>query len=433
MRRRTVLAALGALPLLSAGAAPRFRDRWFPITGYPTVTAAVDACAAAGGGHVLVPAGRWETGPVRLRSGVDLHLAEGATLAFSTDPADYLPVVRTRWQGVEVWNYSPLIYAAGERDIAITGRGTLDAQGDNGHWWPWVGSGQYGWQPGMPNQRADWAALEAMGQSGVPVAERVFGSGHYLRPSFIQPYECRNVLIEGVTIRNSPMWTIHPVYCSRVTVRDVVVDNPGPNGDGCDPDSCTDVLIQRVTFRTHDDCIAIKSGRDADGRRVGRPSTRILIEDCTFVSGGGAVAVGSEMSGGVSDVLARGLRLPRDPEVDQDTVAYVLSVKSTSTRGGYIRDIVVRDVDCPARTYVPLEVTFQYMGGTGGTLYPEVSGLVARNWSVTGPCEYPIRIRAAETAPVRSVRLRDLTFTEATRAPLFSFAEDVVLQDVLVL
>jgi polygalacturonase len=267
-----------------------------------------------------------------------------------------------------------------------------------------------------------------MGEAGVPVAERVFGDGHYLRPSFVQPYECRNVLIEGVTIRNSPMWTIHPVYCDGVTVRDVVIDNLGPNGDGCNPDSCTNVLIQRVTFRTHDDCIAIKSGRDADGRRVGRPSTGIRIEDCLFLSGGGAVAVGSEMSGGVAGVYARGLRLPRDPALAEDSVAFVLSVKSTSTRGGYIRDIQVRDVECPAWTYVPFEVTFQYAGGTGGSLYPEVSNLVARNWSVTGPCEYPIRIRAAGSAPVRGVYLHHLTFTQAAQEPLFSYAENVVIR-----
>lgn len=433
----------GGLPILAdprpaaAGAAarpPRFRDAWFPITDFGAVgdgttdctraiDAAIRACHAAGGGHVLVPAGRWATGAIHLLSRVDLHVDRDATLLFSTDPAAYLPVVLTRWQGVEAYNYSPLIYAHGQRDIAVTGQGVLDAQGDNGHWWFWVGSGQYGWKPGMPNQRADWTALERMGVEGVPVDQRVFGAGHYLRPSFIQPYACRNVLIEGVTLRHSPMWNIHPVLCRNVTVRDVSVESLGPNGDGCDPDSCQDVVIQRTTFATHDDCIAIKSGRDEDGRRVGVPSKNILIEDCVFTSGGGAVAIGSEMSGGVSDVVARRLHLPYDASLDEASVAWILSVKSTSTRGGYIRDVRVTDVSCPAWTYVPFEVTYTYMGGAGGELYPDVSGITVRNWSVGGPCDYAYRIRGAQTAPVRDVRLTNLTFEHAAHEPVVENAD----------
>ncbi|MDT0541815.1 MULTISPECIES: glycoside hydrolase family 28 protein [Streptomyces] len=422
---------------------PTFPDAWFPITAHGAVgdgvtdcTGAIDRaikdCHAAGGGHVLVPEGRWATGAIHLLSGVDLHVARGATLLFSTDPAAYLPVVRTRWQGVELFNYSPLIYADGQHDIAVTGRGVLDAQGDNGHWWFWVGSGQYGWQPGMPNQRADWAALERMGVEGVPVEERVFGAGHYLRPSFIQPRSCRNVLIEGVTLRRSPMWNIHPVLCREVTVRDVVVESVGPNGDGCDPDSCENVVIRRVTFATHDDCVAIKSGRDQDGWRVGVPSRNVLIEDCRYLGGGGAVAVGSEMSGGVENVVARRLWIPYDSSLDEASVAWILSVKSTSTRGGYIRDVHIADVACPAWTYVPFEVTFQYMGGTGGERYPEVSRLTARNWSVGGPCEIPFRIRAVPAAPVETVRLENLSFARAAKDPVMENATGVTVRDVLI-
>ncbi|NKQ56902.1 glycoside hydrolase family 28 protein [Amycolatopsis sp. K13G38] len=432
------LGVLGTVPLLAgrAAAAPEVTITDFgAVPGGDCTRAINDAIAArsaAGGGRVIVPGGRWHTGAIRLRSGVELHLEAGATLLFSTDPAAYLPVVLTRWQGVEVYNYSPLIYADGEHDIAIAGQGVLDAQGDNAHWWPWIGSGQYGWQPGMPNQRDDWAALERMGVQGVPVSERVFGDGHYLRPSFVQPFRCRTVLISGVTIRNSPMWTIHPVYCDDVTIRDVRIESVGPNGDGCDPDSCENVRVQRVTFATHDDCIAIKSGRDEDGRRVGIPSRNILVEDCVFLSGGGAVAIGSEMSGGVSDVVARGLRLPFDPALGEASNSFVLSVKSTSTRGGYMRNISVSDVDCSAWTYVPVEVTFQYSGGTGGTNYADVSGIVARDWSVRGPCECPIRIRAVEAAPVHGVDLRDLAFAQAANPPLIQNTTDVTIRDVTV-
>ncbi|MGI5229944.1 glycoside hydrolase family 28 protein [Actinoallomurus sp. CA-142502] len=448
------LPLLGTLPSAAAQAddaaaivarvrPPRFPDAWFRIGSYGAVgdgttdctraiDAAVRACHAAGGGHVLVPPGRWATGPIHLLSRVDLHVEEGATLLFSTDPADYLPVVLTRWQGVEVYNYSPLIYAYRQRDIAVTGRGVLDAQGDNAHWWFWIGSGQYGWKSGMPNQRADWAALEKMGEDGTPLDQRVFGDGHYLRPSFIQPHSCQNVLIEGVTLRRSPMWNIHPVLCKNVTIRDVSIDSPGPNGDGCDPDSCQDVVIRGTTFATHDDCIAIKSGRDQDGRRVGVPSKNILIEDCVFRSGGGAVAIGSEMSAGVSDVVARRLRIPLDPSLDEASVQWILSVKSTSTRGGYIRDISVSDVSCPAWTYVPFEVTFTYQGGAGGDLYPDVSRLSAKNWSVTGQCDHPIRIRGVETAPVHDVRLTNLRFDQAANQPLVQNTTGVTARRVVV-
>ncbi|MGW7567873.1 glycoside hydrolase family 28 protein [Streptomyces tendae] len=432
--------AAAAVPLAHAtGAAavgrgrPHFPDVWFPVTDHGAVgdgatdctaaiRAAVRACHAAGGGHVLIPAGRWATGPIHLLSGVDLHVAEGATVLFSTDPAAYLPVVRTRWQGIEVLNYSPLIYAYGRHDIAVTGRGVLDGRGDNAHWWPWKGSGQYGWKPGMPHERTDWATLEEWGARAVPVTERVLGGGHFLRPSFIQPYACRNVLIEGVTLRNSPFWNIHPVLSRNITVRDVRIECEGPNSDGCDPDSCENVTVERVTFATHDDCIAIKSGRDEDGRRVGVPSRHIRIQDCVYLSGGAAVAIGSEMSGGVSDVVARRLYLPADPDLGEASVASVLNVKSTPTRGGYVRDVRVTDVDAPAWTYVPFEVTFQYAGGTGGEQPAEVSGLSAERWSVGGRCEYPVRIRALPDAPVSGVRLDRLTFQEA--------AQDMLLQSV---
>ncbi|MGW8949492.1 glycoside hydrolase family 28 protein [Streptomyces sp. NPDC055709] len=422
---------------------PRFPDSWFPVTDHGAVgdgttdctealRAAVAACHRAGGGHVLVPPGRWSTGAIHLLSGVDLHIAEGATVLFSTDPAGYLPVVRTRWQGVEAYNYSPLIYAYRQHDIAVTGRGVLDAQSDRTHWWPWKGSGQYGWQPGMPNEYEDWADLERWGAEGVPLRERVLGDGHYLRPSFVQPHSCRNVLIEGVTLHNSPFWNIHPVLSRDITVRDVTVESQGPNSDGCNPDSCENVTVRRVTFATHDDCIAIKSGRDQDGWRVGVPSRNIRIEDCVYLSGGAALAIGSEMSGGVSDVTARRLYLPRDGSLEEDSVAWVLNVKSTPTRGGYVRDVTVTDVHAPAWTYVPFEVTFQYAGGTTGGDFAEVSRLSAARWYVGGPCEYPVRIRAHASAPVRDVRLADLTFREAAQEPLLQNVAGLSTRDIVI-
>ncbi|MGH3167175.1 MAG: glycoside hydrolase family 28 protein [Trebonia sp.] len=436
----TLLAGVAAVGTIAAGRpAPR---RVFPVTDYGAagdgttdctagIAAAIAACHAAGGGQVLVPVGNWRTGAIHLRSGVELHVATGATLLFSTDPRAYLPVVFSRWQGIELYNYSPLIYANGQRNISITGGGVLDAQSDDEHWWFWIGSGQYGWQTGLPNQRDDWAALEQMGADGVPVAQRVFGDGHYLRPSFIGLYNCVNVAIEGVTLRNSPMWNIQPVYCRGVTVDGVTVDSLGPNGDGCDPDSSRDVVIRRSTFATHDDCIAIKSGRDTDGARVAIPARDILVEDCTFISGGGAVAIGSEMSGGVSGVTARRLHMPFDTSLDEASVQWVLSVKSTSGRGGYIRDVQVTDVDCPAWTYIPFEVTFTYEGVGTGDAYPAVSNLTAARWTV-GRSQQPYRIIGAAGAPVRDVRIADCLFDDAEEAAEVEYTDGFTARNVVV-
>src|SRR5215471_1832961 len=222
------------------------------------ISKAIAACHDAGGGRVVIPSGEFLTGPIRLKSRVNLHLAEKSVLKFVTDSRRYLPIVFTRWEGTELMNYSPFIYAFEEQDLAITGTGTLDGQADETHWWNWRSS-----------QAAARQRLVELGAKGAPVSERVFGEGSNLRPNFIQPYRCRNVLIEGITIHNSPMWEIHPVLSTNVTVRGVNISSHGPNNDGCDPESCRDVLIERCTFDTGDDCIALKSGRNDDGRRVG--------------------------------------------------------------------------------------------------------------------------------------------------------------------
>ncbi|MDO8836197.1 MAG: glycosyl hydrolase family 28-related protein, partial [Vicinamibacterales bacterium] len=207
--------------ILARIAAPTFPARDFDITAYGAIgdgvalctdafRKAIEVCHDAGGGRVVVPAGRFLTGAIHLRSGVNLHVSDGATVAFSRDPRHYLPLVFTRWEGVELMNYSPLIYAFGQERIAVTGRGTLDGQADQTHWWPWKGLRD----PKAPDtQGPARARLFDMGERGVPVAERVFGDGAYLRPNFVQPYRCAHVLIEGVRIINSPMWEIHPVLC----------------------------------------------------------------------------------------------------------------------------------------------------------------------------------------------------------------------------
>src|SRR5215469_8697919 len=206
---------------------PVFPKRDFDITRYGAagdgakdctnaIAKAIDACSQAGGGRVIVPAGVFLTGPVRLKSNIDLHIAADATLRFVRDPKRYLPLVYTRWEGLECLNYSAFIYSDGQNNLAITGEGTLDGNCDCEHWWPWKGRTNCGWKKGDPDQAKDRAQLFDMAEHGVPVNERIFGQGHYLRPQFLQPYRCKNVLIEDVTITNSPMFEIHPILCSNV-------------------------------------------------------------------------------------------------------------------------------------------------------------------------------------------------------------------------
>jgi polygalacturonase len=361
-------------PILARIHAPEFPARHYPITDYGAVAgrdctaairAAIAACHAAGGGHVLVPAGTFLTGGIRLLSRVDLHLAAGATLRFSADPGAYLPVVYTRWEGVECMNYMPLIYAWEETDIAVTGAGTLDGSAAPDRWWDWGRHDQGRRAPSADDARA----LDAQAAAGMPVAQRVFGTGHHLRPNFLQPYRCRNVLIEGVSIVRSPMWEINPVLCTNVIVRGVTIASLGPNTDGCDPESCRDVLIEGCAFTTGDDCIAIKSGRNADGRRVGVPAENLIIRGCDMRDGHAGVAIGSEISGSCRNVFIEDCRMS-SPNLDR-----ALRLKSNAARGGVIENVRMRRVAIGRVAEAVLTVDFQYEEGPRGAFPPAVRNI----------------------------------------------------------
>ena len=226
---------------------PLFPDRDFLITEFgaigdgitnstKAIKAAIDACHHSGGGRVVVPEGVYLTGAIHLKSNVNLFVSKHATILFSNDYNDYLPIVYTRFEGVECMNYSPLIYAFMQENIAITGSGTLDGQAGPENWWEWKGRNEYGWEEDEPNGDMDVNQLFQMAENGVPVENRIFGKGHYIRVNFIQTYKCRNVMIDSIKIIRSPMWVIHPVLCQNVTVQNVHIDSHGPNNDGCNPE-----------------------------------------------------------------------------------------------------------------------------------------------------------------------------------------------------
>jgi polygalacturonase len=354
---------------------------------------AITACNAAGGGKVIVPAGTFLTGAIQLKSNVNLYISAGATLRFSTNPVDYLPVVFTRFEGVECYNYSPFIYAYQQTNIAITGSGTLDGNASSSDWWGWKTSGD-----------ADRTNLLAMGQSGTPVASRIFGTGYKIRPVFIQPHSCTKILIDSVTILKSPMWEINPVLCTNVTVSHVTISSHGVNNDGCNPECSKDVWIHHCLFDTGDDCIAIKSGRNNDGRRVNVASENIVIQNCTMQDGHGGVVLGSEISGNVRNVFAESCVMS-SPNLDR-----ALRVKTNSVRGGIIENIFLRNIQVPLVASSYIEVDMNYEEGDIGVFTP-----IVRNFSVetmTGSSSPKVfNVNCYARSPISNFLLKNCTLT----------------------
>ena len=374
---------------------------------------------------MVVEGGTFLTGPIHLRSRVNLEVRDGATIRFLTDPKAYERYVLTRFEGVEMMGLSPLIYASKATDVAITGAGTLDGQAGSTVWWHWNGNPRYGWQQGAGNQRAARARLFEMAERNVPVASRRFGVDAYLRPPFIQPYGCTNVLIEGVTIRNSPMWEINPVLCRNVTVRGVQIDSHGPNNDGCDPESCRDVLIERCRFDTGDDCIAIKSGRNADGRRVGVPTENVIIRDCEMRDGHGGVTIGSEISGGVRHVYAERNRMD-SPQLDR-----ALRLKDNAMRGGVLEHIYMRDVQVGQLADAVLQVDFLYEEGANGNFPPVVRDVELLRVT-SRKSNYGLYLRGYERGTIDDVRVIDCTFDGVAKPDVVEHVTGLVRRNVTV-
>ena len=375
---------------------------------YEAFAKAMAACSKAGGGRVVIPSGNWFcAGPIVLLSNVHVHLMAGAHIYFSNQPTDYArygdfdcgtngKLMRTRWQSNDCLNFASMIYAFGQDNIALTGEdwtSVLDGQGgvpfeEGGPcWWTWKGNNKTvnpasqgttpGYEAGKPSGatfnpnnpeslaalapglseaeraliqgdgerwRADEQFLPALSEAGVPITQRVFGLGHYLRPSMIHVIACTNVLLEGYQVTNTPFWQHHPVHCRNVVIRNVHANSLGPNNDGFDPEACDQVLIEQCTFDTGDDCIAIKSGKDLDTQYG--PSQNIVIQHCTMQSGHGAVTLGSEMAGGIQNVYAQHLAL-KNIHWETNPLNTAIRIKTNMNRGGWLRNVHLRHISIP--------------------------------------------------------------------------------------
>ena len=390
---------------------PEFPDRDFLVTDYGAVgdgntlnteafKAAIEACHEGGGGRVVVPLGTFVTGAIYLKSNVNLHLADSSTILFSRDTTQY-PLVFTRWEGMELINYSAFIYAYEEENIAITGNGTLDGNADNDNWWWWNGAERYGGRKHIGYQKEARDSLHVLNDLQTDPETRVFGDGYYLRPNFIQPYKSKNILISDVKVINSPMWNINPVLCENVTVERVKVISHGPNNDGCNPESSKNVLISHCYFDTGDDCIAIKSGRDGDGRRIGVPSEKIIIEHCMMKDGHGGVVLGSEVSGGVRNVFALH-NIMDSPNLDR-----VLRLKTSSSRGGTLENVFMKDTK--VGTYKEAAVRFNMFYEKPGDFMPTIRNIWVEDMVVERGGRYGVLANAYEESPVRDFRMVNVT------------------------
>jgi hypothetical protein len=411
---------------------PTFPDRTFDIRDYGAVgnnstdcsaafRQAIAACNAAGGGRVLVTGGQYRTGKIHLLSNVNLHVAAGAAIRFKTDAASFLPTVFTRWQGIECYNFSPFIYAIDKTNIAITGSGLIDGNAQNGPWFGFDGK-----------RGPDWDRLQRMAVDGVPINQRQFGDGHFLKPNMIQLYRCTNILIADLDIRNPAMWTVHPVLCRNVTVRNIKVYSRGAMVDGCDPEASVDVHVTGCTFDTGDDGVVIKSGRDIDGRRVGVASENIVIENNRFLGRWGAVTVGSEMSGGVKNVFAQDNVIRAGSSYKSFHAVYI---KTNERRGGVVDGIHVRRLSGGPVDRGAIYVDMKY-SLTGPGFGPIVNPVV-RNIHIDGltidDSPFALKIRGLEKSPLTHLRLTNSTFTRIdTPAPQIADARDVVLQGVTI-
>jgi polygalacturonase len=411
---------------------PVFPQKDFNVTSFGAIgdgakdcsnafSQAIEKCSAEGGGRVVVPKGIYLVGAIHLKSNVNLYVSKEATLRFSTDPKKYLPVVFARWEGVECMNYSALIYAFEQENIAVTGEGVLDGQGSDANWWSWKGNRET--SAGKPNQNEARKLLVEMGEKGVPVKDRVFGDGSYLRPNFFQPYRCKNVLVEGVTFKNSLMWFLNPILCKNVSIIGVTTEGHGPNNDGCDPESCTDVLIKNCTFDTGDDCIAIKSGRNNDGRRVNVPSENIVIQGCTMKDGHGGVVIGSEVSGSVRNVYAE------DCSMDSPNLDRVLRIKTNAVRGGVIENVFMRNVKVGQVAEAVLKIDFYYEEGDRGNFTPIVRNVEMKNVE-SGKSQFGIWIRAYDRSPATKISIERCIFEDVAEPNVLDNVKDLSLINV---
>jgi len=420
---------------------PEFKDRDFNIISYGAkgdgkfdnnaiINKVISECNTSGGGRVVIPPGTYLcNGPIILKSNVNLHLKKNVVIKFGTKSSYYLPVVLTRFEGIECYNYSPLIRAFEQENIAITGKGTLDGQASVDNWWTWIGVERFGWRKGMPSQEdsSSRPLLRKMNSMTVPVEKRIFGEGHYLRPNFIQPLRCKNVLVSGVKFLNSPMWFLHPIESENIIIKGVTVIGDGPNNDGCDPESSKDILIEDCYFKTGDDCIAIKSGRNNDGRKIGKPSENIIIRNCKMEDGHGGVVIGSEISGNCRNVFVEYC------EMDSPSLIRAIRLKTNMHRGGVIENVYVRNIKVGEVAEAVIKINLKYDStneGSGGNYLPVVRNIYIQN-VISEKSKYGIFILGLESSKINNIIIQNCKFNKVIEGNIINNVNNLIFKSFI--
>lgn len=404
--------------------APVFKDAVYNVTSYGAIAdgksdskaafdKAISLCSTSGGGMVEIPAGKFFiAGPVVLKSHVNLHFDTGAELIFSGQPKDFLPAVLTLWEGTELFNYCPLFYAYQCSDIAVTGHGIIN------------GSASLNFAKWRPQGSAEQARLRQMGGHATPVYERVFGDNAHLPPDMIQFFGCKNVLIDGITIHDAPYWVIHPVLCNNVTVQNVTIESMNLNNDGCDPESCTNVLIQKCNFTTGDDGVAIKAGRDQDGWRIGQPTENIVVRDCIFRSKTNGLCIGSEMSAGVRNVVMYNVYIKK--------CLSAIYFKSNLDRGGFIENIHVYDIECDSARSAFIRFENNYHGSRGGHYPTLFNNFLIQKVNCNYSGEAGIYAVGVAGNPLKNISLQSVKIIKTPRDEVIYKAENLTYQNVYI-
>lgn len=403
---------------------PQFPEKEFRANSFgdlqndfqKTLNKAIEACHQAGGGKVLVPKGEYLcNGSILLLSNVHLFLEEGCQIKFGTNPKDYLPLVKTRWEGTVCYNYSALIYAYQQKNIAITGKGILDGQCED----TWSK-----WKKGNDGQNQDKTKpiIRQMGNDLTPEHQRRFGEGFYLRPSLIEFYECENIWLKDFTAKSSPFWTIHPVFSKNITIENLIIRKGSTNDDGIDPDSCKDVLIQNCDIDTDDDPISIKAGRDQDAWQRGS-SENIVVRNCRLRSKvGNAFCIGSEMSGGVKNVFVENCIVSQTD--------HVLNFKCNLDRGGFIENVFVRNIQADSAKRMGILFQMDYHSYRGGNFPPTFKNFFIENVAIKYIEKLGIRIAGVASKEIENVFLHKIRIFQAQDTQKIEFVKNLLYKDV---
>lgn len=345
------------------------------------------------GGTVRVPDGEWMTGAIHIPSDTTLYLSDSAVLSFTSDPSYYLPAVPTRFEGLDVMNFSPLIYARDSKNISIIGRGKLIGNGSA--WWNLRVSGK---------EKKAAQKLYDLSRDDVPLEERIFASiENPLRPAFVEFYNCENIYMEGLTVEDGPMWTIHPVYSKNIKFINLNIKTTGPNTDGIALDSVDTAIIKGGNFSCGDDCIVIKSGTDYDGWKQNKPSKNIRISNVTMNTGNGGVTIGSEMSGGVEDVVVENSSF--------NNIDSGIRIKSTPGRGGYVRNIIYRNITMNNVKDHAIQINAKYSYATvdsTGEKEPVIENIVIDKVVAKG-VKKSFDIKGLDSFPIRALKFSNIS------------------------